>query len=398
MSTRPAPLDGDAAIALVLELLATPGGSCREGAIAAQVRQVLVQTGVPAAAMVDDGAHQRSPFGGEVGNLVVQLPGRGSLADAPRLLLSTHLDTVPLCVGTTPVRRGDHVVPADPAKALGADNRSGVGALLTVVRELRRQGLDHPPLTLVFFVQEEIGLAGSRVLDTALLGGPACALNVDGGQPASICHGAIGGIKWQAEIAGRAAHAGVHPRDGVSAAAVFALALSRLVAGGWHGEVVQSDCRGTANVGVVQGGDATNVVMDRLLVRGECRSHDAAFVEVILARYQACFALAAEQVRNDAGQCARVDFREENRYPAFRLPRESAPAVRAAVAMAELGLVPAYHISNGGQDANWLTHHGIPAITLGAGAHAFHTVDEYLDLGEYLAGCQLLLHAVCRGA
>ena len=70
----------------------------------------LREAGAPAAALGTDQAHRRSPLGGQVGNLVLKLPGthRGV-----RRLLMAHLDTVPLCIGTVPVVRGNYVAPAD---------------------------------------------------------------------------------------------------------------------------------------------------------------------------------------------------------------------------------------------------------------------------------------------
>ncbi len=58
------------------------------------------------------------------GNLVFKMPGT---IPGKRRLLSAHLDTVPLCVGARPVRRGDFLYPADKNTGLGADDRSWSG-------------------------------------------------------------------------------------------------------------------------------------------------------------------------------------------------------------------------------------------------------------------------------
>jgi tripeptide aminopeptidase len=52
---------------------------------------------------------------------------------------------------------------------------------------------------------------------------------------------------------------------------------------------------------------------------------------------------------------------------------------------------PNLRISNGGLDANWMVRHGIPTVTIGAGQNNIHTVDEYVDLDEFAAGCRMTL-------
>ncbi|MDP7397355.1 MAG: hypothetical protein QF541_10840, partial [Lentisphaeria bacterium] len=53
---------------------------------------------------------------------------------------------------------------------------------------------------------------------------------------------------------------------------------------------------------------------------------------------------------------------------------------------------PNFRVIDGGLDANCLTAiHGIPAVTIGAGDHNPHTVNEYLDVPEYLDACRVLL-------
>lgn len=71
------------------------------------------------------------------------------------------MDTVPLCDGCQPVREGDWIRPGSKDTALGGDNRAGCGVVLTAILEILSQGLDYPPLTLLFTVQEEIGLRGA---------------------------------------------------------------------------------------------------------------------------------------------------------------------------------------------------------------------------------------------
>ena len=97
----------------------------------------------------------------ETGNLLVDLPGT---LPGDRLLFSTHLDTVALCAGAKPIRKGDRIVP-DGTTALGGDNKTGCAVLVAMVEALIKQRLPHPPITLLFTVREESGLHGARELD-----------------------------------------------------------------------------------------------------------------------------------------------------------------------------------------------------------------------------------------
>ena len=157
-----------AAIKLVTGLMGIPGKSGNERAVITSIRSHLRKIGIPATAVLEDKAHKRSPLGGEAGNLVVKLPGT---VRGPRRLLAAHVDTVPLCVGSQPVRRGNRIVSRDPKTALGADDRAGASVLLHTLTEIRRRRLPHPPLTFLWPVQEEVGLLGRGTLIAKNWGG-----------------------------------------------------------------------------------------------------------------------------------------------------------------------------------------------------------------------------------
>jgi tripeptide aminopeptidase len=400
MAAADLPFHEDQAIARLLRFLAVEGVTGHEKAIGQEVSRALIEAGVPRRALRFDSANERIPLPTETGNLIVDLPGT---RPGPRLLFLTHLDTVPLCAGAVPVRSSaNRITPKGPT-ALGGDNRTGVACLVTMAATLLERKLPHPPLTLLFTVREESGLFGARYVDPADLKGPVMGFNVDGREPAEITVGAVGAERWEAEIVGRAAHAGVHPERGISATLVGALALAEVQAGGWFGKIVQNGREGTSNVGSFGGrdgtsaGEATNVVTDFAQLRGEARSHDARFVKEIVRVYRDAFRSAAARVTDYRGRKARVTFRSRLDYYPFRI-KPDAPVVRQAQAAAErAGMKPTLRISNGGLDANWLVRHGIPTVTFGAGQHNIHTPEEFVDLRMFLGGCRMAL-ALASGA
>jgi tripeptide aminopeptidase len=376
------------ALALVTEMMAIPGRSGEEAAIMEFIRGKLAVAGVTADALVMDDANRRTPDGGQVGNLVLKLPGtfRG-----PRRMLSAHVDTVPICVGSRPMKKGGRIVSANKATGLGADDRAGAAALLCTAIAIHRGQLAHPPLTLLWTVQEEVGLHGARFAKLSCLGKPALAFNFDGGSPAKITIGATGGYRMTIDVEGLASHAGGAPAEGISAIAIASLAIADLVKGGWHGQIQKGRHVGTSNVGVFHGGEATNVVTDRVQLKAEARSHDPKFRERIVREIHRAFERAVRDVQNSAGRrgSVRIDGRLD--YESFRLPRDEPCVAAAAAAVRAEGREPELAISNGGLDANWLTARGIPTVTIGCGQRNIHTSAEELDISDFHLACRIAL-------
>src|SRR6185295_10413133 len=97
-------------------------------------------------------------------------------------------------------------------------------------------------------------LFGARHLDPADLKNPVMGFNVDGRSAADITIGAVGADRWEVEIAGKAAHAGVYPERGISSSLIASLALAEAYEGGWFGKVVKGANQGTSNVGSIGDG------------------------------------------------------------------------------------------------------------------------------------------------
>jgi tripeptide aminopeptidase len=385
--------DKHVAVQRLMDFLSIEGVTGQEQAIGRAVVESLLRAGVSRRAMRFDRANERIPLPTQTGNLIVALPGT---QPGPRRLFMTHLDTVPLCAGAQPVRKGNRIVAASNT-ALGGDNRTGVACLVTTIATLLERRLPHGPLTFLFSVREESGLWGVRFVDRADLGGAVEAYNVDGRSSSEITIGAVGAERWEVEIRGRAAHAGAYPERGISATVVASIALADLFRDGWFGKITQNGSAGTANVGSFGGGDgqsagtATNVVTDYVLIRGEARSHNWRFARKITDVYQQAFRNAARQVRDYRGRGARVRFARRLDYYPFRLKPSALVVKHALVAAQRAGLRPVLRITNGGLDANWMVRHGIPTITFGGGQNNPHTTDEYVDLPEFLSACRLAL-------
>jgi tripeptide aminopeptidase len=373
------------AIDLVMKLMAIPGTSGEESLIAKAVVEELIEIGVSKSQIKFDTAHKRTPKPGQVGNLIAKLPGR---KDKPRVMLSAHLDTVPICVGCLPKRRGEVVVSARPGTGLGADDRAGVAAVLTALRNMIEDER-RPPITVCFFIQEEIGLNGSRFLSVDQLGDPAFAVNFDGGNPYKLTLGATGGERMKIRLFGIPAHAGLAPEQGASAIEAAGLAIATLHKGRWLGAVRKGRSTGTSNIGVINGGHATNVVTDFVELAAEARSHDRKMRTEIADAIEKAFTHAAGQVKNVQGEPVRAEVLRHVDYESFRLEADSPIVTKTARAISDFGGEPEMGVTNGGIDANWLVHHGIPTVTLGCGQRNVHSTNEQLVVSDYLAACDI---------
>jgi tripeptide aminopeptidase len=384
----PSPID------LVMKLMAIPGKSGDETAVAKFVKEQLLSAGASESAITHDKAHLQTPLNGAIGNLICQFPGT---ARTPRRLFMAHLDTVPTCLGAEPMIEGGVIRSANPNTGVGADDRAGVAVVLHTALRILCERPKYHPATFLFPIQEEVGLFGARYADHALLGKPKLAFNWDGGIANSVITGATGGYRMQITVHGQASHAGVSPEQGVSAIAIASIAIAELHREGWHGKIVRGKQWGTSNVGVIQGGDATNVVTDKVVIRAEARSHHPAFRKKIIRQIESAFKNAVKEVKNDKGKIGKVVVDGRLDYEAFALANDE-PCVQAAIAgIRTVGLEPITKISNGGLDANWMSARGIPTVTLGCGQRNPHMVTEELNLEDFQNACAIAWELATQG-
>ncbi|MEM9359623.1 MAG: M20/M25/M40 family metallo-hydrolase [Pseudomonadota bacterium] len=379
------------AIKDLMALLPIEGAPGKERAVAAALRERLIEAGVAAENIIHDNAQEQSEYGGEVGNLIVHIDGQ---RQGPRVMFSTHMDTVPDAVGCQPRldRENNRIINDAPGRALGGDNRLGCAILLALARELMALNGDHQSATLVFFIQEEVGLVGARGLDLSKLGEPrpSMCVNLDGGPVHELVTAVTGTQRFTIDISGIPAHAG-RPGGGVSAGIIASMALASLQEGGWHGRIEKDDKRGSANLGIVEGGQGSNVVMPAMSILAEARSHDPEFRARILETWKQAFTSASTKVANEREEHGTVTFGPGPTYESFALDDDE-PIVRKTVeAASRCGFEIKTVTNDGGMDANWIVAHGIPAVTIAVGQRQVHTADEWVHLGDFEKALRLVV-------
>ncbi|MCX7599748.1 MAG: M20/M25/M40 family metallo-hydrolase [Armatimonadetes bacterium] len=349
-------IDRERMVQEFLELVAIPSLSRRERAFAAAVKERLVALGLE---VEEDEAG--TAIGGDANNIVAHLPA--TAPGLPCLMLNAHLDTVTPGENIRAMVDGDRIV-SDGTTIVGADCKCGIAVILEALRALREQALAHGGVEVVLTVAEEIGLMGAKHLDWSKTRAKMGYV-LDGGEtPAKITVAAPYANKINFAVRGRAAHAGVCPEKGLNAIQVAARGLAAMRLG-------RIDDETTANIGVIRGGQAPNIVPDRCELLGEARSHNEEKLRAQTDHMVKAMQAAARQ----AGAEVEIDLRRD--YNGFRLGPEDPVVALATEALRDLGLEPTLHVGGGGSDANIFNEHGLPSVILSTGAGAVHTTNEY---------------------
>ena len=326
--------------------------------------------------------------GGEVGNLVARFAGEGKSSEP--LLFSVHMDTVEPGGQVEPVLR-DGVFYSAGDTILGADDKSGVAALIEALEVIREQGFSHAPIEVVVTIAEEIGLVGAKHLDYGLLKSRrGYALDTEG--VGWMVLKAPGANILHVDIEGVAAHAGMVPELGLSAIQTASLAISRMQLG-------RIDQETTANIGKIEGGVARNIVPRNVSIIGEARSHDADKLERQTAHMLACFEQAADAMtRTIDGRQVRPRIQAEVRpdFPSMAVAEDAPVVTLARSAAAALGQELKVRLGGGGSDANIFNGHGVEMIILATGMKKVHTHDEYVAVDDMVRVADLLIEIIRR--
>lgn len=306
----------------------------------------------------EDGAG--SAAGADAGNLFTRIPGRGERA----IMLCAHLDTVPATAPIEPELVGGAWRNAN-AGILGADNKAAVAVLVELARRVLAVGTGAPEvgLELVFTVSEENGLHGAKAFDVGRLCSQLGYVLDHASPIGEIVVASPTYQRFTADLRGRAAHAGIRPESGRSAIVAAANAIAGLPVG-------RLDAETTCNVGLVQGGTATNVVPERCRVEGEVRGLQDRRVEEVLTALIDRFQDAA-----DSAECD-LDVTVERMFGGYRTKPSEPLVLTAARALSACGYSPRHIATGGGSDANAFQAQGFPCANLANGTERNHEPQE----------------------
>jgi tripeptide aminopeptidase len=347
-------------LSLFLELVAIPSPPGEEREVADAVLRYLRDLGLEAD---EDGCGPE--IGSTMGNVYARID---PTAEGTPLFFCAHLDTVPPSGPLEPVVE-EGVVRNAGGTILGADNKSAVVAMLEGVRRVLAENRPHAGIELLFTPKEEVGLVGAYAFDQDRLRAQLGYVYDQAAPIGEVILGAPWAQGMQVRYHGRASHSGMFPEEGRSAIQAAARAIADLRLG-------RVDEGTTANVGVISGGTAGNIVPEWCEFLAEARSQDERKLSTFVQEMLDSFTFAAT-----ATDCE-VEWELRKSYAGYRF-KESDDVVRlAASALERCGFAVSYALSGGAADANAFNERGRRCVNLANGMTDIHTPDERIAVAD----------------
>lgn len=353
--------------------------SREEGKFAKEIKKVLESMG--ATTFVDSAGEKT---GSDTGNLVAKFKGNVS---APPLLINAHMDTVEPGKGIKAILKNG-IFTSDGSTILGADDKSSIAVILETLRVLKEDELQYGPIDLVLTICEEIGLLGAKHFDSSLIdakfGYALDATDVDG-----IIVRAPAANRLEFRIHGKDSHAGAAPEKGINAILLASKAIASL-------EIGRIDKETTCNIGIIEGGIATNIVPNLVTVKGEVRSHDNHKLTKVTDDIVSSFKDIVESFRkiDSKDDLPSLEVSIEKDFSSTDIPEDHRVVAMAVQAGKNLGRKIVCKTSGGGADANIFFETGIIAGVLGTGMRDMHTVREHVKLEDMVKATELLIEII----
>ncbi len=345
-------------VELFLNLCHINAPSLQEKEIVAWTKEYLIKLGLE---VHEDNAS--AEIGGNANNLIAILPG--TKPNAPRIFLSAHFDTVEPTPGLV-IEERDGVFYSASDTILGADDHGGMAPAIEAVHSLLENPEPHGDVVLLFSCAEEIGLKGAAALKNEDLN-LDFGYVLDTGPPVgTFVNRTATHDKLDILIHGKPAHSGKDPEKGINAIQVAATAISKMKIGRIGPET-------TANLGVIQGGTATNVVCPSVSIRAEARSTNVAELDAQVDHMIQCFESAATEWNTT------VDIVHKRHYNAYHVPEDARCIQIAVKASKKMGFEPSLRTTLGGSDANVYNAKGVPCIVVATAMDKIHTHDECIS-------------------
>jgi len=305
-------------------------------------------------------------LGGNCGNQIIYI--KGNRADYPVIMLNSHMDTVKPGIGIKTVIEGD-IIKSSGETILGGDDKAGLCVIIELLSYLKENRIDCGDLQIVLTVAEEQGIKGASQLDTGLIKADFGYTLDNVGTAGDIFIASPYHDKITAKIVGKAAHAGMEPEKGVSAIQVVSKAISRMKLG-------RIDEETTANVGIIKGGRATNIIPDTVCIEAEARSHNQEKIQKQINHMREIMDVTCRENN------AKLEIEINREYSGYMLD-EGMQAVKVAMNAARLmGIEPCLRTSGGGSDANVFNKSGIQVAPLGTAMRNCHTTEEDISMTE----------------
>jgi len=294
------------------------------------------------------------------GNLISTVTGVG----AP-LLLNAHMDRVPPGLGHQPVLRNG-VLFSDGTTNLGADDAAGIAIILEVLRRTIEQELPHPPLVVVFTVQEEAGLCGASNFDSSSWNIAEGIVFDNAFEAGVVVSKGAAYEAFEVEITGRTGHPGKDLAQTVDAIEIFRATDYP------HGSFSNDQTR--IIVGRIIGGTARNAISDKVMIEGELRSFEPL---VVRQKYKQAIQSAFEQAARLLGGQVKVSFKTHSN--GYEIDPEEPLLHVYRTTLKQRGLALQMKPTFIGSDTSGFRP-AIRAFTISTGVVHEHSTEEYVAI------------------
>ncbi|MFH1429389.1 MAG: M20/M25/M40 family metallo-hydrolase [Candidatus Margulisiibacteriota bacterium] len=310
----------------------------------------------------------------KTGNLHGNLPGK---IKGKALLFSAHMDTVKPGCGVKPVIKADKITSRGNT-ILGADDKSGIAVILEMLEIIKENKILTVPIKVLFTVSEEVGLKGSSTLKKNSINADYGFIMDTNGPIGTIITSAPSNDTFTAIVQGKAAHAGIEPEKGVNAIVAASKAISKMKLG-------RIDSETTANISIIEGGKAINIVPQEVTIQGEARSRNEQKLIKQITHMKTTFETECSKMG------AKVKFINTREYDAFNITPRHELVKLCQKAAAGINIKAIVKSTGGGSDANHLNHLGIPAVVLSTGMAKVHTTDEFIKIPDMFKAAEFIL-------
>lgn len=355
-----------------VKLVSIDSPSLGEKEMADYIVDVLTRMGYDVS--VDDTAEKIS---GESGNICIKVAGEMKVDP---IVVMAHIDTVDPSRNKKALISGEYIV-SDGTTVLGGDDLAGVTVILEMLNVLSEDNIQHGDIYIVFTVAEEIGLLGAKNFNFDALGVKYGFVLDGGGNAGRVAIKAPSHVSLDINIGGKSAHAGMEPEKGVSAIEVAAHAISRMKLG-------RIDNDTTANIGVISGGSATNIVCDSVDMKAEVRSLDERKLKNQIHHMRETLEIVCKEYG------AKLSIEQEQEYYAYDVSDNEnlINILKRAAYLSDIELI--LESTGGGSDTNVLNSIGIPSCDISVGMDRVHTMHERIKISDMVDSARFLVNLV----
>jgi tripeptide aminopeptidase len=322
-----------------------------------------------------------SPYQDNINNRSTKSTGNVlcKIGDGGNFVLLSHMDTARPTKNIKVIVHDDRIT-SDHNTILGADNRAGIASILYSIEKLILQNKKIKDHTIALTVCEETTMEGSinLKLDPQIKMGFVFDSSY---RPGNFVFTTPGLVNFKVKVIGKASHSGIAPEKGVNSIKIAGKAISMIDLG-------KIDMDSTANIGIINGGTAVNVVPEDTFLQGEARSMKLSRVEEIIGDIRSKFEKAASEYNG------RIEFESSWDFKPYKLLPEDEVFRKICTSIKNVGLNPNPVISFGGSDANSLNEKGIPSVDIGIGAQNPHSNEEFILLEDLEKSAEIAMNLI----